>query len=431
MPQIIFRSLAAMIALAPLPFASNRPWAWSLLALGVGALLVAWAVAELRSPQRSAIPLRWHAPASAAFLLALLWAFAQACPWLPGVAPHPLWEAAARALGTASPFAAVSLDPGASIGRAMRLLTYGATFWLALHLCRDTGRARQLLWVIVLSGTAYAIYGLIVQFSSLDSILWYRKWAYGNSLTSTFVNRNSYATYAGMVAIAALALLASEEERATPVAGAVTTRLVDALDGLRGRAYALLGCLLIVGSALLMTESRAGIASAAAGIAVFFLALALYRRRRHGHTALYAGIVLFAMLLVVMVSGQGFLHRLTLAGENLHDRATVWTMTREAIAVRPLAGTGLGTFDDVYLAQRDERLPSRTHPSVHAHNTYLENALELGIPVSILLTGAVAWLGAWCLHGVAVRRRHGVYPCAAVGALSLCGLHAGFDFSLL
>ena len=37
----------ATLALAPLPFASNRPWSWSLLGMIVGLLMLAWAVAAL------------------------------------------------------------------------------------------------------------------------------------------------------------------------------------------------------------------------------------------------------------------------------------------------------------------------------------------------------------------------------------------------
>ena len=40
MTRLTFAGLLTLVALAPLPFASNRPWSWSLLSLLVGMLLV-------------------------------------------------------------------------------------------------------------------------------------------------------------------------------------------------------------------------------------------------------------------------------------------------------------------------------------------------------------------------------------------------------
>jgi hypothetical protein len=36
------QALLLIVVLAPLPLGSNRPWAWSLLALATGAVLVLW-----------------------------------------------------------------------------------------------------------------------------------------------------------------------------------------------------------------------------------------------------------------------------------------------------------------------------------------------------------------------------------------------------
>jgi O-antigen ligase len=427
--SIIFWSIGALVALAPLPLASNRLWAWSLIALCTGVLLIGWAFEQVRAPTRPGVPLRWHAPATIAYALAVAWAFVQAVG-LPGIAPHPLWLDAARAAGGISPHAAISLDPGASVTGAVRLMAYAAVFWLSLQVCRDARRARQLLAILVASGTAYALYGLFVQFSDLDSILWYRKWAYSDALTATFVNRNSFATYAGMVTIAAMALLASESDRAVTTAGGYAARVVDTFDRLRGRAYAVLGGLLIVTTALLLTESRAGIASTIFGIVVFFGALAVYRYRRGGRTAPLATATILVALSLAAISGKGAIDRLTEVESGIAGRAAVWSLTRDAAAERPLSGTGLGSFDDVYLAMRDETLSPTTPPFLRAHNSYIENALELGLPGLALLVLAIAWLAVWCGHGVLNRRRDGIYSCVALGTLALSAMHATVDFSL-
>lgn len=428
MPAFAFATLAALIALAPLPFGSNRLWAVGLIAIVAGGLLIAWAVATLRDRDAAAVPWYRYAPALVAFVAALAWAFAQA---LPGLAPpHPLWQQAGAALGAMSPYAAASIDPGASLTGAMRLLAYGAVFWLCLQACRDPKRARQLLWVIVLSGTAYALYGLVLEFSGSDSILWYRKWAYEESVTATFVNRNSLATYAGMVAIATLALLVHEVEHARVESGSAVISLVDTIDAMPVRCYMLAGCLIVLGTALLLTDSRAGVASTAFGTLLFLLLHTIYRRRQGVSSAWVLAIVLVAVTALTVVSGRGVLDRMATAEDEIAGRIAVWSATRESIGERPLVGTGLGTFPYVFLKQRDEKLSPRALPFERAHNSYIENTLELGLPATLALTGALAWLGLWCFWGVLVRRRYGVFPCVALGVLGVGAVHASIDFSL-
>lgn len=159
MPHFVFWSFAALVALAPLPLASNRYWAWSLLATCIGVLLVIRAVATLRSNGAPRLALSWLMPAVVPFLMVLVWAYIQSSRWLAEIALHPDWTAAAQSLGALSPHAAISLDPGASMSHLMRLLTFGGAFWIALVTCKDAHRARQLLWIIAASGTVYAIYG--------------------------------------------------------------------------------------------------------------------------------------------------------------------------------------------------------------------------------------------------------------------------------
>ena len=65
-----------------------------------------------------------------------------------------------------------------------------------------------------------------------------------------------------------------------------------------------------------------------------------------------------------------------------------------------------------------------------AHNTYLENALELGVPAAAALVLSVALLARQCLR--ALRRRRGVfvYGWMACCGTVLVGCHSTVDFSL-
>jgi hypothetical protein len=141
---VVFWALMALVALAPLPFGAHRPWAWNLVALLAGLLALGWAVSAWRSP--AAVPIAWrrHWFVTIPFLTVAIWALLQASPLMPESWRHPLWAEAAAALGR--PLAgAVSLDPAATTEGAMRLVSYGLVFFLAMQLGRDVGRARQVL----------------------------------------------------------------------------------------------------------------------------------------------------------------------------------------------------------------------------------------------------------------------------------------------
>ena len=134
------RALVLIVVLAPLPFGSNRPWAWSLLALAAGALLLSWAWRSWRSGAPAAVaPARVGGP-MLLFLLVCLYAGLQAVPGLPDWLANPYWQLPARLLGEA-PRNSISIDPAGTITALMRLLTYGAIFWLALQSFRPIEQA--------------------------------------------------------------------------------------------------------------------------------------------------------------------------------------------------------------------------------------------------------------------------------------------------
>ena len=68
---------------------------------------------------------------------------------------------------------------------------------MALYFGHDCGGRRRLINAIAIGGLIYAIYGLGVHLSATEVVLWVKNQAYIGDVTSTFYNKNSYATYAG------------------------------------------------------------------------------------------------------------------------------------------------------------------------------------------------------------------------------------------
>ena len=140
----------------------------------------------------------------------------------------------------------------------MRLLTYAGVFWLALQLGRDPRRARQIIAAIALFGTAYVGYGIYAYLSGSNSVLWFERWAYEGSVTSTFVNRNSFATYAGLTIICLVTLMFRPEEDVTGENPLSHKGITEMLSGFATGGWYYLTGLGITGTALAMSHSRDG-----------------------------------------------------------------------------------------------------------------------------------------------------------------------------
>ncbi|MEA1938939.1 MAG: O-antigen ligase family protein [Pseudomonadota bacterium] len=133
------------------------------------------------------------------------------------------------------------------------------------------------------------------------------------------------------------------------------------------------------------------------------------------------------MLIGAGLYGKDITGRFAHLSDDMAMRANIYATTERAIADAPLLGTGLGTFAPVFRMYRGEDIETRI---VNAHNTYLENALELGIPAAAMLTLAVLLVVLICLKGVGARRRNRILPAIGVAASVHVGLHALVDFGL-
>ena len=65
-----------------------------------------------------------------------------------------------------------------------------------------------------------------------------------------------------------------------------------------------------------------------------------------------------------------------------------------------------------------------------AHNTYLENILELGYPAALALFATFGGFLVLTFRGLRRRRQHKVYPCIGFAATALVSSHSLVDFSL-
>lgn len=422
----LFWLLVASVLLSPLPFGSRQPWAWTVLGLIVALVLILWAARLVVSRDDPPVSASMVWPVLLPFALVAAWIAVQTSSLTPESWHHPLWRSAAEVLGEALP-GAVSVDPHVTGDGLLRLLIYGAIFWLSLQFCRASQRAKQVFYGIAMAGLGYAAYGVIVEFTGSNTILWFDKVLYPGSVTGTIEYKNAYATYAGLGLISAMGLLLKVVDDAAADVSGPRERLRRVVSRVLGRGWILAVACIVIATALLLSNSRGGFLAAIAAIVALLLAVAMTQRRKSRYLKTVAGAVVVGCLGVVMVSGGTILDRLDRLNPERDTRTQLFELTTEAIADAPWLGTGQGTFAEIFPIYRTRDIP---HPAYRAHNAYLDNALGLGLPAAAALVLAVAAMAGLCLLGVRRRRRNALYPCMGVAATVLIGVHALFDFTL-
>ncbi len=422
--RAIFTALLVLLALMPLPFGSDRPWAWSLVALVVGLLLLSWGAFAAVSRDHQPASVRPILPAVALFLLVVVWAVAQTVPLAPAGWRHELWAETESVLGI-SLTAPVSLDPFETWTAVMRLLSYGGIFLLTFQLCMSANRSERLVRLLIVMTLAYAGYGLVVQSAGLNTVLWYPKHDPAN-LSSTFLYRNAFATYAALGLLCALAMLFRPSMRRGDLDSGwrFVTRALG--DYFFARRWTMMLACSVLFVAILLTRSRAGLGVTVIGACIFLLIMAWTRRRKR-YVIVSIAVIGVASLAMFAMGGGGTMDRMGLAPSAASERVEVYGRTIDAIMLSPTTGVGYGTFANVFGMHRGASL---TWQFRRAHNTYLENALELGIPASAALVLAIGWIMIICISAVLRHRSKAFLPCLGISATVMAGLHATVDYSL-
>lgn len=429
-PDVIGTCFLLLVVLAPLPLGGNRPLFWSVLALLSAACLATYALLVLFRRRKLAFSLNGMMVFGLPAVLALGWGVLQSCSLVPEALRNPVWAVAAQAFDRPLT-GAISLDPSQSITGVMRLMTYLAVFVVALQLGRERRFAVRFLHWFAGAAFCYALYGLIDHTLGFDRILWMKRWAYEGFLTSTFVNRNSYATYAALGLLCMTALLFNASRDIFKAGRARRQHVLALVETLTGPAMLPLIGALVVGIALLQTGSRAGAFSALCGLIVLILALAharmLQPRQAIGAIAALVGTA----VLFVLLTGSAVVDRLDSAtmSTDKSARAELYALTWRAIGDQPVLGTGLGTFPEVFSIYRTASFDPFVLPT-KTHNSYLSNALEIGIPATLLLLLSLAMITFIALRGLRVRRRGQVFPALGLASIAAVALHSMVDFSL-
>jgi O-antigen ligase len=421
----------AGLAWCPFWFGSNGLLAWGVNAILFPGLVVIYELALLIRGERHQVAIKQIKVPAALFAAVVIWILIQNATWTPAWLHHPIWQMAADALDKPID-GSISVDRDLTTLALLRLVTAASVFWLAIQLFRSASRANFLLKSIAAISCAYAAYGLFAFALMPERVLWFgRPFPRTGFTTSTFINPNTFATYAGMGLVVICGLIVSlYRDEFTAIAGSLRFRIATFIEVMGKKGAVLLGGCFVILVALLLSQSRGGTLSTALGL--FVLGALTLRTRKQGSVGQRGAIILFGGLVVgvtALAFGDVLFGRMTQQGFHDSSRVAVYTIAIRSILDAPLLGYGYGTFADVFPMFRDQSVGTFGKWEM-AHNTYLEVFQGLGLLFGSMLVASIVLLALRCVRGAMRRQESEMIPCVATGVTFLVGAHSLIDFSL-
>ncbi len=416
--------LAFAVVGAPLPFGSVEPIAIAFWCVVLGLALVVCSVRELNSNQL--LVLGSLALLMVAFIF-VIHEQIETKAWF--ASTNPIWDKTATTLDE-------PLEKSASISRYQPWFSIGGPLLAFLAIAAgivcgaDRTLARGLLVVVGWAGVVYSFYAIASFLVDPNNLLWREKLAHVGSLTGTFFNRNTAAVFFGVCSIIWLALLLEQLREVLPRrAASLKQALSDTIVNFRGRLVLTTAMLLLCLTAMFLTGSRAGIALS---LAAFVLVVSVrYRQMVSGRTRWLSAIVTMLGIgfVLFLIMGGRFSGRIDLEGLADGGRMSAYWSTLRIIGDHPWFGTGLGTYEMAFPAYRPADV-SMWGTWNRAHNTLLELASEIGLPLAIaIVTG---WIIAFVLlvRAALWNRRGSMASAIGLAVLILGSVHSLVDFSL-
>ncbi len=380
--KAIRAGICVLVTFAVLAHGAVEPWSEAVLEVGAAALLLLWA---------------WRAWAGSEFKVVwnpLLW------PLL------GLWGVVALQLATG-----ITVYPFLTRIELLKYTALLALFFLCAQSYRTLEHWHGFVWFLLILGFSVSLFAILQHFTFNGKLYWVRELRYGGIPFGPYVNRNHFAGLVELLIPPGLAILVLRAERR------------DQLP------LVTLFTLLPIG-ALFLAASRGGIISFVAEIGL--LAILIILRRRERKELVAAGLVVVLAIALVSWLGVGRALERFASYKSLEvsegRRSEMLHGTWRVFLDHPIAGTGLGTLQEVF------PLYETIYDGLvvnHSHNDYAEALADTGALGGLFGLGFLVLL-AWTGWKALVAEREVMNLAYHAGALVACfGLlvHATVDFN--
>ena len=295
------------------------------------------------------------------------------------------------------------------------------------NLCTERKTLKHVVYVMIGIGMLEAVYGLIQALVPSMGVLWVDYIQdYMGTARGTFINRNSFAAFIGMIWPLALGITLAMTGR--------IYSLREALGSDRLNRQALMAmCIIVFLLALIFTRSRAGIVSGLVGFLAFSIMARTGMKALAMQTRVLMGGIIVLLCIYTMTIGVGpIVQRFLTLGADSGSRMDIWRDSLQIIKDHPL-GIGLGNYENVFHVYNQSLTSDKT--VIHAHNDYLQLLIETGwIGFFAIMIGFFIFLGKSARRIKQLDfRKDPLRFYLAVGAFSgliSMSVHGLFDFNL-
>jgi hypothetical protein len=296
--------LLATLAWAPFPLGGAIAWAPGLQEMLVAACWLLWAMGtsgpldEYESNSRIlTVPL-------VLALLVLVWAAIQMLPVVPASWTHPIWGMASEVLN--QPVAGtISLNPWLTETEILKLASYIMAGYLAFQIAQRAEGAKLLLNGVILIGAAYAAYAFVLAFAgTLQTKVFYALPYKADLISGPFMLHNSFATYSGLAAVAAMAKLFAKGEKAVAYNRGWRRLLHGTVNFCFGNGAFFLVAAVLTFAGVMASASRAGFAAAICGLIALAVA-GLFVSQEKGARRAAIGALAVVVPLLVLIGSSG------------------------------------------------------------------------------------------------------------------------------
>ncbi|ENM5881854.1 O-antigen ligase family protein [Vibrio metoecus] len=401
--QPLFIAFLLLIFWLPIPLGGNRPWAWSLNEVYTAILLL---ICLLRIPTSQ----WWQAVTRAKLILLSVAAFTL---WS--------WIQSWQSLDLSS-------DKGLVFISAIKSLHYFQVCLIATLLIDTPQKLKVLATTMVASGTCQAFYAGVVLLLELHTSPIFLL-PLSERASGSFVYHNHLANFLMLNLCLGFGLLIAQLSHQTTQGWKNTLKTFLTIM-ISDKAFIRLGLVIMV-IALVLTRSRMGNIAFFTALSLGSLLLLMFYKNKP--KSIYILIISLFVIDTFVVSNWFGLdkvrQRLVETSLQNESRDDVVRYALQAIQERPLTGFGNGTFYSTFPAYNQGNVALFYD---HAHNDYVQFALESGLITTGLL-GIMVLFSAW--QGLSAFRKRSNATMRGIGLGSLMAIigmlmHMSVDFPL-
>lgn len=406
----LFNIYIGLLIWLPIPLGSHRLWSVSLFNFIVSTLVVCWCwlLMNQRVSITSSFKKAWLV--IAAFTVSQAWVFISGL-----VLNHSVGG---------------SFDPSRSFHQLIHGVALVSFFCLTLLLLTSRKRIKIVVFTFVVSGLMQAVYGGLMTLTGVEYVLFLPKESYRGLATGTFINRNHLAGYLELCLAIGIGFMIASLNDKTAVNWRDTGRRV--LTGLLSSKARVRVSLIIMVAALVMTHSRMGNTAFFASLSITgVIALLLSRHASRATVILLISLIVIDLTVVGTFFGmEKVVNRLENTSLSTSTRDDVNVYAFELLEDHWLTGTGVGSFYGVFPEYRHEDVGNTYYN--HAHNDYMQFAIEFGVIGFLPLFVAVCVTFVVALRAQRLRRdslMRGLSFSTLMGVIAF-GIHSTVDFNL-